>query len=81
MAKGILKGLAVLVIVFEVAFYLSNSFTVALLALCFGLALLPPSWDPAIQIKEYQIRKGTHPESTPCPHGFTDWDYCPQCRH
>lgn len=25
--------------------------------------LLPPRWDPAIRTKEWQIRKGIHPES------------------
>lgn len=34
-----------------------------LIGLCIVLVLLPPRWDPAIRIKEWQIRKGTHPES------------------
>lgn len=37
----------------------------ALCGVCVVLVLLPPKWDPAIRIKEYQIRKGYHPESTP----------------
>jgi hypothetical protein len=33
------------------------------LGLCALLVLLPPRWDPAIRLKEWQIRKGIHPES------------------
>lgn len=36
---------------------------IALIAACVILVLLPPKWDPAIRIKEWQIRKGRHPES------------------
>lgn len=36
---------------------------VCLLALCVLVALLPPRWDPAIRIKEWQIRRGKHPEA------------------
>lgn len=35
----------------------------ALIALCVVLVLLPSKWDPAIRIKEWQIKKGIHPES------------------
>lgn len=34
-----------------------------LIAICVILVLLPPKWDPAIRIKEWQIKKGFHPES------------------
>lgn len=37
--------------------------TILLLAACVVLVILPPKWDPAIRIKEYQIKKGYHPES------------------
>lgn len=37
----------------------------ALCGVCVVLVLLPPKWDPAIRIKEYQIKKGYHPESRP----------------
>jgi hypothetical protein len=30
---------------------------------CVVLVLLPPKYDPAIRIKEWQIKKGWHPES------------------
>lgn len=30
------------------------------------IALLPPKWDPAIRIKERQIRNGAHPETPSC---------------
>lgn len=30
------------------------------------LAILPPKFDPAIRIKERQIRNGTHPETPSC---------------
>ena len=33
------------------------------IALCVILVLLPPKYDPAIRIKEWQIKKGIHPES------------------
>ena len=36
--------------------------TVLILA-CVALVLLPPKFDPAIQIKEWQIKQGWHPES------------------
>lgn len=41
------------------------------------LALLwPAKWDPAIRIKERQIRAGTHPEAPPpCEH---DWLELPE---
>lgn len=35
----------------------------ALIAICVILVLLPPKWDPAIRIKEWQIKQGWHPES------------------
>jgi hypothetical protein len=35
----------------------------ALIALCIILVLLPPKGDPAIRIKEWQIKQGWHPES------------------
>lgn len=31
--------------------------------ICIILVLLPPKWDPAIRIKEWQIKQGWHPES------------------
>jgi hypothetical protein len=34
-----------------------------LIGLCVVLVLLPPRWDPAIRIKEWQIKRGWHPES------------------
>ena len=34
-----------------------------LIAICVILVLLPPKYDPAIRIKERQIKKGIHPES------------------
>ena len=37
--------------------------TIFIIVVCVVLVLLPPKWDPAILIKEYQIRKGHHPES------------------
>lgn len=37
----------------------------ALVAACVVIALLPPKWDPAIRLKERQIMRGEHPESTP----------------
>jgi hypothetical protein len=33
------------------------------LGLCVLLVLLPPEYDPAIRIKEWQIKQGQHPES------------------
>lgn len=37
----------------------------ALIIVCIILVLLPPAWDPAIRIKEWQIKQGGHPESRP----------------
>lgn len=34
-----------------------------LIGICVVLVLLPPKWDPAIRIKEWQIKQGWHPES------------------
>ena len=34
-----------------------------LIGVCVVLVCLPPRWDPAIRIKERQIRNGTHPEA------------------
>lgn len=34
-----------------------------LIAACIILVLLPPKYDPAIRIKEWQIKRGIHPES------------------
>ena len=34
-----------------------------LIAMCIMLVLLPPQYDPAIRIKEWQIKQGWHPES------------------
>lgn len=31
--------------------------------ICVVLVLLPPRFDPAIRIKEWQIKQGWHPES------------------
>lgn len=36
---------------------------IAVLVICAVLVLLPPEWDPAIRIKEWQIKRGWHPES------------------
>lgn len=36
---------------------------ICLMALCVIIVCLPPKWDPAIRIKEWQIKKGWHPES------------------
>ena len=36
---------------------------VSLLIVCGVLLFLPPEWDPAIRIKEWQIKQGWHPES------------------
>lgn len=33
-------------------------FEILLLGACAVLILLPPHWDPAIRIKEWQIKKG-----------------------
>lgn len=46
----------------------------ALVAVIAVLILLPPKWDPAIRWKERNQPK-------PCPHGYEDWDYCPDCCH
>lgn len=32
------------------------------------IVLLPPRWDPAIRLKEWQIRRGRHPEARPPGH-------------
>lgn len=37
--------------------------TAILIAICIALVLLPPKYDPAIRIKEWQIKQGWHPES------------------
>ena len=38
-------------------------FAALLIAVCVVLVLLPPRFDPAIRIKEWQVRTGRHPES------------------
>lgn len=43
-----------------------------LLAICAVIVFLPPRWDPAIRIKEWQIRRGKHPESPAPPVGTDD---------
>ena len=33
-------------------------------------------------IRNWQRNKNRkHYNEKPCPHGFTDWDHCPDCRH
>jgi hypothetical protein len=36
---------------------------VILIVACVALVLMPPRYDPAIRIKERQIKRGEHPES------------------
>jgi len=42
---------------------MSDVFAYVLCGICVGLVFLPPKWDPAIRIKEWQIEQGFHPES------------------
>jgi hypothetical protein len=37
--------------------------TILLIVACIILVLLPPKYDPAIRIKEWQMRKGKNTES------------------
>lgn len=39
---------------------------IILITACIVLVLLPPRFDPAIRIKEWQIRRERHPESPSC---------------
>ena len=54
-----LKGLALLAAAFLIAIYVGESIGVALIAVCITLTLLPPSWDPAIIIKERQLNNAS----------------------
>lgn len=54
-----LKGLALLAAAFLIAIYVGESIGVALIAVCITLILLPPSWDPAIIIKERQLKNAS----------------------
>lgn len=40
-----------------------NEIEALLIAACVVLVLLPPRFDPAIRIKERQIKQGWHPEA------------------
>lgn len=51
-----IKGLAVLAAAFLLARLLGETTTTALVAACITLVLLPPSWDPAIILKERLLR-------------------------
>ena len=39
---------------------------IILIAACIILVVLPAKYDPAIRIKEWQIKRGWHPESKDC---------------
>lgn len=51
-----------------------------LILICLALVLLPPKWDPAIRIKERQIKTGTHPESIDRDVLAINNGHCPECR-
>lgn len=63
---GIRIGIAVLIATFIGALALTGSIGTSLVITAIVLVILPPEFDPAIQIKERQIAKGEHPESPSC---------------
>lgn len=48
----VLRGFAILAFVFFVTAALTDDLTAAILATCLALVVMPPSLDPAIQMKE-----------------------------
>lgn len=71
--KKLLIGLACIAAVALVAYVLTDRVDFALIAACVALIVLPPSYDPAILIKEWRIMNGKHPESKPSC--FGDWPH------
>lgn len=51
-----------------------------LIAVVLLVVLVPPRWDPAIRIKEWQIRSGLHPEARPPGHPDRWKDFITQAR-
>ncbi len=51
-----------------------------LLGLVVLALIIPPRWDPAIRIKEWQIRRGFHPEARPPGHPERWRDFLTQAR-
>lgn len=64
--RPLLIGLAAIATGFVIVYAISGNAAVALLGAVAVLIVLPPSYDPAIIIKERQIRAGTHPETPSC---------------
>jgi hypothetical protein len=54
-----LKGLLLLAVAFLLPIAMGETIGVSLVAVCITLILLPPSWDPAIIIKERQLKNAS----------------------
>lgn len=57
-----------------------NVVTFALIGLVILILLVPPRWDPAIRLKEWQIKRGWHPEARPPGHPERWRDFIPAAR-
>lgn len=57
-----------------------NIVEITLIAIIVGVLMLPPRWDPAIRIKEWQIRGGMHPEARSPGHPERWKDFIAQAR-
>ena len=62
-------------VMFEWAKANSGDFVITILIICITIA------NVVKYITGYGTYKKTNSESEPCPHGYTDWDDCPDCRH
>lgn len=66
MKNGLLIGVVLLAAVGCIAYAVTGDTGISLIAVAVMLILLPPAFDPAIIIKEWQIMNGKHPESPSC---------------
>lgn len=57
------RGCFTLLVIWWFTFAITLSPGLALIAVVIALIVLPPKYDPAIQIKEAQIKAGHHPEA------------------
>lgn len=78
--KRILLGFFIMAVVFVIAYAICHNAAYSLIAVCVVLVLLPPSLDPAIQIKERQMRPecyGAYEHRLPHIHAERDCGECP----
>lgn len=66
MKNGLLIGVVLLAAAGCITYAVTGDTGISLIAVCIVLILLPPAFDPAIIIKEWQVMNGKHPESPSC---------------